>query len=129
MVTRPRSRGPEREGTLGRALGELEQLVLLAVVELGEDAYGAAVGRAIEARTGRDISAGAIYTALDRLEGRGFVSSFTGSPTAERGGRRRKHYRMEPDGARALSRSLDVIRAMSAGLVARVDAMAGGEGA
>ena len=114
---------------MGRALGELEQLVLLAVVELEQDAYGAAVGRSIEARTGRNVSAGAIYTALDRLETRGFVSSFTGEPTAERGGRRRKHYVLEPEGARALGRSLEVIRAMSDGLLARLDGLYDGTGA
>ena len=114
---------------MGRALGEFEQLILFALVELDEDGYGAAVGRAIEARTGREVSAGAVYTALDRLESRGLVRSRVGDPTPERGGRRRKYYRLEPEGARELHRSVDVLRSMSEGLLPRLAAMAGGEGA
>lgn len=113
---------------MGRALGEFEQLILFALVELDEDGYGAAVGRAIEARTGREVSAGAVYTALDRLEARGLVRSRVGEPTPERGGRRRKYYRLEPAGARELHRSADTLRAMSAGLLPRLADMArGGE--
>lgn len=70
-----------------RALGELEQLVLLAIVALRDDAYGASIQREIESRTGKDIAVGAIYTALDRLESRGAVTSRIGEPTRERGGR------------------------------------------
>lgn len=113
---------------MGRALGELEQLILFALVDLGDEAYGAAVGRSIEERTGRNVSAGAIYTGLDRLETRGLVESWVGEPTAERGGRRRKHYRVTVEGAGQLRRSVDVIRSMSDGLLADVDALAGGEG-
>ena len=114
---------------MGRALGEFEQLILFALLELDEDAYGAAVGRAIEARTGREVSAGAVYTALDRLESRGLVRSRVGDPTPERGGRRRKYYRLEPEGARELHRSVDVLRSMSEGLLPRLADMVGGEGA
>ncbi|MEQ9400899.1 MAG: PadR family transcriptional regulator [Longimicrobiales bacterium] len=114
---------------MGRALGEMEQLILFALVELGEEAYGAAVGRAIEARTGRDVSPGAIYTALDRMETRGLVASWVGEPTPERGGRRRKHYRVTPEGAVELHRSVRVIQDMSEGLLASVEALAGGDGA
>ena len=114
---------------MGRALGEFEQLILFALVELDEDGYGAAVGRAIEARTGREVSAGAVYTALDRLEVRGLVRSRVGAPTPERGGRRRKYYRLEPEGARELHRSVAVLRSMSAGLLPRLADMVGGEGA
>lgn len=113
---------------MGRALGEFEQLILFALVELEDEAYGASIGREIERRTGRQVSAGAIYTALDRLVGRGLVTSRMGAPTAERGGRRRRHYRLEPVGAAALSRSVDVIRAMSDGLLPKLEAIAGGEG-
>lgn len=108
---------------MNRALGELEQLILFALLELEDEAYGAAIGRAIEARTGRQISAGAIYTALDRLAGRGLVASWVGEPTAERGGRRRKHYRLEPAGVEALSRSVEVLRSMSEGLIPKLEAM------
>jgi PadR family transcriptional regulator len=108
---------------MGRALGEFEQLILFALVELEDEAYGAAIGRAIEERTGRTVTAGAIYTALDRLGTRGFVTSEVGEPTAERGGRRKKYYRLEPAGALALSRSVDVIRTMSEGLLPRLESL------
>jgi PadR family transcriptional regulator len=108
-----------------RALGEFEQLILFALVDLEDEAYGASIGRAIERRTGRTVSPGAIYTALDRLGTRGLVRSREGEPTAERGGRRRKYYQLLPAGAVALSRSVDVIRAMSDELLPRLAAMAG----
>lgn len=110
---------------MGRALGEFEQLVLFALLDLEDDAYGAAVGRRIEERTGREVSAGAVYTALERLESRGLVTSREGEPTPERGGRRRKYYAVEPQGAEELYRSVDVIRAMSEGLMGRLEDLAG----
>lgn len=110
---------------MGRALGEFEQLILFALVELDEEAYGAAIGRSIEERTGRDVSAGAVYTALDRLEARGLVASEVGDPIAERGGRRRKYYHLRPEGAAELHRSVDVIRSMSEGLMPRLADLAG----
>lgn len=110
---------------MGRALGEFEQLILFALVELEDEAYGAAIGRAIEDRTGRQVSAGAIYTALDRLSARGLVTARIGEPTAQRGGRRRKYYRLEPAGATELRRSVDVIRTMSDGLMPKLDGMVG----
>ena len=108
-----------------RALGEFEQLILFALVELEDEAYGAAIGRAIESRTGKVVTAGAIYTALDRLAARGYVTSKVGEPTAERGGRRRKYYQMQPEGALALTRSVDVIKSMSEGLLPRLDSLTG----
>jgi DNA-binding PadR family transcriptional regulator len=108
---------------MGRALGEFEQLILFALLDLGEDAYGASIGRSIEARTGREVSPGAVYTALDRLATRGLVSSRVGEPTPERGGRRRKYYDIEPEGALELSRSMDVLRAMSDGLIPKLESM------
>lgn len=108
---------------MGRALGEFEQLVLFALVALEDEAYGAAVGRLIEERTGREISAGAVYTALERLEGRGLVTSREGEPTPERGGRRRRYYTLEPRGAEELYRSVGVIRAMSEGMMTRLEGL------
>lgn len=112
--------------TRRRALGELEQLVLLAILALGDDAYGASIQREIESRTGRDVAVGAIYTALDRLEGRGAVAWRIGAPTPERGGRRRKHYRLLSVGAADLQRSLSTIQAMTRGLEPLIAAL--GEG-
>jgi len=110
---------------MSRALGEFEQLILFALVELGDDGYGASIGRTIERRTGRQVSAGAVYTALDRLTTRAMVRAEVGEPTAERGGRRRKYYRLEPAGAVALRRSVDMIRTMSEGLLPKLEAIAG----
>jgi len=111
---------------MGRALGEFEQLILFALVELDDDAYGASIGRAIEERTDRAVSAGAVYTALDRLEGRGFVTSHVGEPTAQRGGRRKKFYLIAPEGALELGRAVDRMKAMSDGLVGKLQGLAKG---
>jgi PadR family transcriptional regulator PadR len=101
-------------------LGEFEQLILFAVVELGDEAYGGAIREAIERRTGRVVSSGAIYTALGRLAERDLVSSRVGQPTAGRAGRPRKYYSIEPAGARALETTYATIQAMAGGLMSRV---------
>ena len=101
-------------------LGEFEQLLLLAL-QHEEEAYGASIRAAIEARTGRVVSPGAIYTALDRLERRGLVSSWLGDPTAQRGGKRKRHYRIERDGAELLQRSQEALTRMARGLRPRTE--------
>jgi PadR family transcriptional regulator len=100
----------------GEFLGSLEHIVLLAVVRLGDEAYGMTVRREIEKRTGREISIGAIYATLERLEAKGYVSSSFGEPTAERGGRAKRHFQIESEGEQALAVSQDAIRRMTAGL-------------
>lgn len=97
-------------------LGELEQLVLLAIARLRDDAYGVTVRREIAARTRRDLSFGSVYTTLTRLEAKGLVASRLGQPTPERGGRRKKHYVISAAGRRALQRSLHAIRTMTRGI-------------
>ena len=97
------------------SLGEFEQLVLLAILQCGDEAYGAALQRQFE-RTRRRVSLGAVYTTLLRLEEKGLVISRIGEPLAERGGRRRKYYRVLPAGIRQLERSLAALRQMAAGL-------------
>lgn len=110
-----------------RALGEAEQLILFALVALAPDeCYGVPIRELIENRTGRSISAGAVYTALDRLAARGLVSSRLGEPTVQRGGRRKRLYTIEPAGARALSLSYRQLTAMSEGLVSLVEAQVAG---
>jgi PadR family transcriptional regulator PadR len=101
-------------------LGEFEQLVLIAIVRLGEDAYGATIRREIEERTARRLSIGAVYTTLDRLERKGCVRSWIGDPTPQRGGRRRKHFALQPVGARALRGAYNAFGAMTAGLERRL---------
>ena len=98
-----------------RNLGEFEQLILFAVLRLGEGAYGVTIRQEIEANTGRETSAGAVYTSLERLEKRGLVSSSFGEPSPERGGKRKKFYRLEEAGAELLDRSYSAVRNMAAG--------------
>ena len=97
-------------------LGQLEQIVLLALVRLGPDAYGMTVRMEIEKRTGRDLSIGAIYSTLGRLEAKGYVSSRTGEPTGQRGGRAKRHFRIEAEGRRALRVAQQALANMSTGL-------------
>ena len=104
-----------------KTLGELEQSILFALLELEEDqAYGVAVRDTIQARTGRSLSTGAIYTGLDRLREQGLIDSWIGEPTPERGGRRKRLYRLQPAGLEALDRSVRVFRAISDGLLGRL---------
>jgi PadR family transcriptional regulator, regulatory protein PadR len=103
----------------GDFLGSLEQIVMLAVMRLGTNAYGMTVRREIEERTGREISIGAVYATLERLEAKGYVSSFTGEPTAERGGRAKRHFEIEAAGHLALNASQNALKNMSEGLSRR----------
>ncbi len=102
-------------------VGEFEQLVLLAILRLGNDAYGMEVRREIEQRTGRDVSIGAVYTALERLERKGFLRHRMGVPTAERGGRAKKHFRVLPAGMAAAESTRTALQSMWDGLP-RLDA-------
>jgi DNA-binding PadR family transcriptional regulator len=97
-------------------LGEFEQLVMCAVLRLDDQAYGAAIRGELLDRAGRDVSPGAVFTTLERLEARGLVTSRYGEPTQERGGRRKRYYSLMPDGRRALAASLHTIRRMARGL-------------
>jgi PadR family transcriptional regulator PadR len=101
-------------------LGELEQIVLLAVLRLGEDAYGVPIRREIERRAGRSLTVGALYRTLDRLEAKGYVTSRFGEPTAERGGRSKRYFRLRPVGLRTLRASRDTLAAMWEGLEPQV---------
>jgi DNA-binding PadR family transcriptional regulator len=104
----------------GELLGSLEQIVLLALIRLGENAYGMTVRREIAERTGRDLSIGAVYATLERLESKRFVTSTVGDPTPERGGRAKRIFRISADGERALRSTNDAMRKMTAGLKSRL---------
>jgi len=97
-------------------LGEFEQLILLALVRLRDNAYGATIHREVQKRTRRPISISAVYTTLDRLAQKSLVESQIGDPTPRRGGRRKKFFRLMPEGAEALSQSYRVFREMTRGL-------------
>jgi PadR family transcriptional regulator PadR len=103
-------------------LGDFEQLVLLAVLRLDDEAYGAALRQEIHARSGRNVSISAVYTTLDRLERKGLLKSWTGDPTPERGGRRRKFYALRPAGVTALRQAYRTFSAMADGLERRLNA-------
>lgn len=109
---------------MGRTLGSFEQLVLLAILRVGESAYGVPVQEEIERATGREVAPGALYRALDRLEERGLVVSGTGAPKPERGGRRRRTLAVTPEGARELADALGAVRDMAEGLEARIRSLA-----
>jgi PadR family transcriptional regulator, regulatory protein PadR len=98
------------------AIPDFDQLVMLAVLRLSPDAYGIAIRREIEARTGRLVPLSTIYATLTRLEARGYVRSQLGSPTPERGGRRKRLYAMEPSGVAALGQQYRRFRMMVRGL-------------
>lgn len=105
-------------------LGELEQLILLAVTALGDEAYGGAIRAHIEERSGRILSSGAINTTLGRLAERRLVVGHVGTPVPGRAGRPRKYYALTPAGARDLRESYTTIRAMAGnGLLQRLDAL------
>ncbi len=106
--------------SIDATLGEFEQLVLIAIVRLGEEAYGAGIRREIEERTNRRLSISAVYTTLDRLEQKGLVRSRIGEPTSQRGGRRRKYFALQPLGARALRSAYLAFGSMTAGLDRRL---------
>jgi DNA-binding PadR family transcriptional regulator len=97
-------------------LNETEQLVLLALLRLGDDAYGVPIRGEILDRAGRTVSLAAVYATLDRLDRRGFVTAWLSEPIAERGGRARKHFTITRAGARALRDARDVMTRMWKGV-------------
>ena len=102
-------------------LGDFEQLVMLAVLRLDDEAYGTSIREELKVRAERDVSPGAIFTTLERLESRGLVSSRYGEPTAERGGRSKRFYKLTADGRRALTRALRTVRRMVQGLEPKLE--------
>jgi len=97
-------------------LGELEHVVLLAVLQAGDDAYGVSVRDEIRRRVRRDLTLGTVYKTLTRLEAKGFVTARQGEPTAERGGRAKRYYSVTAAGRRAVRGTLVALRRMAAGL-------------
>lgn len=104
---------------LGRP-SDFEQMVLLAVLRLGDAAYAVPIRREIATRTRRSPARGAVYITLDRLEEKGYLESWLGDPAAERGGRPRRFYRVKPAGVRALEQSWTALRRMWEGLEPKV---------
>lgn len=97
-------------------LGEFEQIVLLAMVRLGKGAYGVPIRAEIEKRTSRQVSVGALYATLDRLEGKGYVHSWFADATPQRGGRSKRYFEVLPEGFAALARSKSMLDRMWQGV-------------
>ena len=103
----------------GDYLGEFEQLVLLALVRLKDEAYGMRVRREIQSRTERAVTIGSVYATLDRLEGKGYVVSSVARSAAPAKGRARKYFHLTPAGAKALLQRQETIQRMTEGLSLR----------
>jgi PadR family transcriptional regulator, regulatory protein PadR len=99
-------------------LGEMELMVLLAVVRLGNDAYGVPISRELLSLAGREVALGSIYAALDRLEQKRLVASSLGDPTPERGGRAKRYFRVTPAGLKALRKTRSALVNLWSGLPA-----------
>jgi PadR family transcriptional regulator, regulatory protein PadR len=97
-------------------LGEFELMVMLALIRLGDNAYGVPISREIEASTGREVVVGSVYAALDRLEQKGLVSSSLGEPTAERGGRAKRYFQVTPKGLREVRKTRQALISLWRGL-------------
>lgn len=103
----------------GEYLGEFEHIVLLTVVRLGDGAYGAMIRSEIERVTGRSPAIGAVHATLERLERKRLVSSWIGEPTAERGGKAKRHFKIEADGVSALKNARRTLDRLHAGVSLR----------
>jgi PadR family transcriptional regulator PadR len=97
-------------------VGEFEHLILLALLQLDQQAYGVTVRQEIQLRTKREVSIGAVYATLDRLESKGYVKSRLGDPTPERGGRSKRFFRATAKGVAAINRTQRAIHSMTKGL-------------
>ena len=97
-------------------LGGFEYVVILGLMRLHNDAYGVTVRQEVEARTGREVSIGAVYATLDRLEAKGYVKSSLGEPTPERGGRSKRFFRVTTKGVMAVNRTHNALLQLTDGL-------------
>lgn len=104
---------------MAQTLGEFEQMVLLAILQLGEGVYGVPIVEEIERRTGRSVARAAVYVTLRRLEKKGLLESWMGEPTEERGGKARRMVRVRPEGVGLLQETRRAMDAMWDGLEAQ----------
>lgn len=97
-------------------LGELELLVLLAILRLGEEAYAVSIQEEIGARAGREVTRATVYVTLKRMEDKGLVSTWLGDPLPERGGKARRYVAIEPSGLAAVREARGALQRMWSGL-------------
>jgi len=102
-------------------VGEFEQILLLAIAQLGPEAYGVTIHQEIERRLCREVTIGAVYTSLGRLDRKGYVRAWTSDPTPQRGGRAKRHFELTAAGKSALLRTRERLGRMWKGL--RPDAL------
>lgn len=91
-------------------LGEFELMILLAIIRLGDEAYGVPISRELETQRGRSVSVGSVYAALERLEGKGLVVSNLGDPTPERGGKAKRYFRITKEGLQQVRETRRVLQ-------------------
>jgi PadR family transcriptional regulator, regulatory protein PadR len=97
-------------------LGQLELMVLLAAIRVHDNAYGVSIARAIEESSGRDVALASVYAALERLEGKGLITSVRGEPMAERGGKARTYFKPSPAGLKEAREAHGTLMRLSGGL-------------
>ena len=97
-------------------LGSLEELVLLALARTGEDAYGMVVRQELSRATGRDVSIGAVYSTLDRMETKGWVESYEPPPDSDRRSRARRYFKLTSEGVRQLREARELRRSLAEGV-------------
>lgn len=97
-------------------LGQLELMVLLAAIQVRETAYGVSIARTIEESSGRDVALASVYAALERLEGKGLITSVRGEPTAERGGKARTYFNPTAAGLKEAREAHATLMRLSGGL-------------
>ncbi len=97
-------------------LGNFELMVMLALIRLGENAYGLPISQEIEEKGRREVALGSVYAALERLEGKGFVLSSLGEPTPERGGRAKRYFRVTAKGLREVRETQRALKNLWQGL-------------
>jgi PadR family transcriptional regulator PadR len=93
-------------------LGEFELMILLAILHLGDQAYGVPIARELERHRGREVSVGSVYAALERLETKGLIASSLGDPTPERGGKAKRYFRVNREGMRQVNETRRVLTSL-----------------
>ncbi len=101
-------------------LGEFEQMAMLALIRLGEEAYGAAIRQLLDEQVDRSVAIGALYSTLERLERKGMVESWLGEATAQRGGRPKRYFRVTAKGRQALKRAREAMDTLWCGVSLRL---------
>ena len=98
------------------AISNFELMVLLALIRLGDEAYGVPISQEIEEHSGHGVALGSVYAALERLQDRGFVSSAVGEPTPERGGRAKKYFKITGKGMKVVQETQQTLTRLWKGL-------------